>query len=173
MKSLKRKQKGPALGSSYRIDDSNTLCVNCRGCDQFPDSCSQVCISCICEAIASNGTAERIRLVSSKDIEISGGTAELICSLARIRRPLLNTPKGRQCSRCPRSPMAILDATWSDFPDPDFKRACARLYSDSNDGPECIACMQRTYNAISATEKEMDSIRSKAKELCRSKGVSE
>ncbi len=173
MKTPKRKQKGPAPGSSYRVDDSNTLCINCRGCGHYPDSCSPVCISCICEAVDANGTAERIRLVSTKDTEITGGTAELICSLARIRRPLVATPGRRQCTRCSRSPDAILNTTWSEFPDPDFRKACARLYSDSRDGPECIACMQRTYNAIITAEKEMDSIRSKAKGFCRSKGVSE
>ncbi len=173
MKASKRKQKGPAPGSSYRSDNTGTLCINCRGCGNFPDACSPVCISCMCEAVNANGAAERIRLVSAKDTEVSGCTAEIICSLARIRRPIVADPAGRGCSRCPRSPAAVLGSTWSEFPDPDFRKACARLYSDTGDGPECMACMQRTYGALTACGREMDAIREKAREMCRSKGVSE
>ncbi len=171
MKASKRKQNAPAPGTSYRTDNSSTLCINCRGCERFPDSCCPQCISCMCEAVNANGAAERIRLVSTKDTEVSGGMAEIVCSLARIRRPIITEPPCRKGSRCPRSPASILESTWADFPDPDFKRACARLYSDSRDGPECIACMQRTYNALCTCEREMDTIRGRAKEMCRSKGV--
>ncbi len=171
MKAPKRKQKAPAPGSSRRSDDSNTLCINCRGCERFPDSCNRACVICMCEAVLDSGTAEKIRLVSNKDVEITGATAEIICSLARIRRPLISDPSGRKCAKCSRSPSAILGSTWSDFPDPDFKKACSRLYSDSSDGPECIACMQRTFNALSVCERDMDAIRSKTKDACRSRGA--
>ena len=168
-----RKTKKDTPGKAFIQEGADTLCITCRGCDQFPDSCSPVCISCICEAVSECGTADKIKLVSTKDTVISGSTAEILCSLARIRRPLLPQPSGRRCARCPKSPRAILESAWSEFPDPNFKAALSRLYSDSRDLPECTACMQRTYNAITSSEKEMEAIRERAKTLCKVLGVSE
>ena len=168
-----RKHRKETPGETFRPDAGDTLCITCRGCHQFPDSCSPVCISCICEAVSECGTADKIKLISTKDTVISGSTAEIMCSLARVRRPLLSQPSGRRCARCPKSPRAILESAWSEFPDPNFKAALSRLYSDSRDLPECTACMQRTYNAITSSEKEMEAIRERAKTLCKVLGVSE
>ncbi|MBO4502253.1 MAG: hypothetical protein J5707_01165 [Candidatus Methanomethylophilus sp.] len=168
-----RKCRKETPGKAFRSDGNDTLCITCRGCNQFPDSCSPVCISCICEGVSECGTADKIKLISTKDTIISGSTSEILCSLARVRRPLLSQPNGRRCARCPKSPQAILESTWSEFPDPNFKVALSRLYSDSRDLPECTACMQRTYNAITSSEKEMDEIRERAKTLCKVLGVYE
>lgn len=158
-------------GQSYLDKTLSILHINCRGCERYTDCCSPDCISCMCEAIAKNGTAEKIRLESAKDTEISGRAAELVCDLARINRPLILMPKGRKCAKCPRHPEAIISSTWAEFPDPHFRNACSRLYSDRNDGPECAVCLQKTYTALNSADAEMERIRTKVTDLAESKDV--
>ncbi|MCQ2085390.1 MAG: hypothetical protein MJZ21_04505 [archaeon] len=166
-----RKDKKAEPGTSYIERNSEILHINCRGCSHFPDGCAPDCISCMCEAVANNGTAEKIRLESGRDVEFSGRAAEMVCNLARIRRPIIQIPTGRKCARCPRNPESIINFAWSEFPDPNFDAASSRLYSDMSDGPECTACMQRTYNAISAAKNEMEKIRKTAEANAKLKGV--
>ena len=173
MNFMSRKRSKDVPGQARMEEGSDTLCITCRGCHQLPDSCSPVCISCICEAISGCGVTEKIKLVSFKDTIISGSTAEILCSLARVKRPILPNAEGRRCTRCPKSPQAILESVWSEFPELNFRNACAKLYADSRDPPECTACMQRTYNAITASEKEMEAVRERARALCKQLGVSE
>lgn len=152
-------------GSAVLQNSTDTLSVNCRGCERDPDVCSDECISCICEAISDNGTAEKIRLVSSKDTEISGGTAGIICSLANIRRPIVVTSSGTRCARCTKCPDAVFAAAWADFPNLDFVTARNMLIPAVGDPPECTPCMQRTFNALASAEKDMGAITEKAKRL--------
>lgn len=149
---------------------NNTLTISCEGCENLPDACGRNCINCICDAIVREGTAERIRLLSGRDIDISGASAEILCDLAKVNRPITVIPSGRRCLRCPRSPAKVLEGVWAEFPDPSFTSACARLYTDSRDGPECNACMQRTYNALTMAETEMRAIREKAESIVRGAG---
>lgn len=171
---IARRTKDRTVPGAASLDtNSDTLSVNCRGCERNPDVCSADCISCICEAISANGTAERIRLVSSKDTEISGGTADIICSLANVRRPVVVTSSGSRCARCAKCPDAVFAAAWADFPNLDFVTARSMLISAAGDAPECTPCMQRTFNALAASEKDMDAIAEKAKKLRIGSGVCE
>lgn len=148
-------------------NEDGTLCIDCIGCLQHPDACSPACISCICDAACERGCAPRIRLHGIREVEIIGKGAELLCSLAQVSRPVALETHGRRCGRCRHSPERLIDDAWSTFPDMDFDSICSRLYSDRNDGPECAACMQRTYNILKNSEAELEAIRRKVSDPCK------
>lgn len=170
MNGISKRQKQKSVLPGDAVLTGNILTIQCRGCEHLPDACSQNCINCICDAIVREGTAERIRLLSGKDIDISGPSAEIFCDLAKVNRPITTIPTGRKCMKCPRSPAKVLENVWAEFPDPSFTSACARLYTDSRDGPECYACLQKTYSALMAADGEMNSIREKTSSLAGGKG---
>lgn len=143
------------------IDETDgSISVSCKNCTQYPDPASTKCICCICEAVSVCGATDTIRLSGVKDMEISGDAAEIFCDLARLCKPIANDQK-RKCVRCPRSPQAIYDSVWSEFPDMSFAKACSRIYTDSRDGPECAGCLQKTYITLSNCDVEMKRIHEK------------
>lgn len=172
-KTVRNSKKKQCPGEATVLPDSDTLCIDCKGCQQIPDAGSPVCINCVCSAVFRHGTADRIKLSAGKDTEISGPAAEIICELAQIGKPVSVVPDGRKCAKCPRSPERLFDAVWSEFPDPSFGSAYARLYVDGREPPECAACMQRTYSMLKSSEDEMGKIKEKTSDLAKNKGVFE
>lgn len=161
-------KKNAALPGTATISETDgSLVINCKGCDQFPEPSSAKCTVCICEGLSQCGMAEKIKLLGIKDTEISGDAAELFCGLSQITLPLISCPGGRRCSRCSRSPENLMASLWEDFPDIPFATACARLYCDRNDGPECAGCLQRTYAALSNCDAQMRAVTEKAAEAAR------
>lgn len=152
-------------------EGSGILTVNCRGCGQFPDVGSPVCIRCMTAFISKNGTADRIQLKAGKDTEVSGPAAEILCDLAMLNRPDYQVSGGKACESCMRSPSKVLEAAWADFPDPSFSSVAGSLYSDYRDGPECALCLQRTHSALLSADANMEKIRKKAALLTENKGL--
>ncbi|MGI6009265.1 MAG: hypothetical protein ACOX8X_03970 [Methanomethylophilus sp.] len=162
---LARKKDGGEVPGTAVYDPCGILKIRCRGCDQFPDAGSPACVRCIASAISSEGAAERIWLEGGKDTEIHGPAAEILCNLAQLK--MVNVPNGggKRCASCPRSPARIIGDAWADFPDPSFASACDRLYSASDDGPECATCLQRTRSALLMADGSMRKVKAKAARL--------
>ena len=167
MSSFKRKSKRTAPGTASTDRDSRSLVISCTGCDQLPDPSNSACARCICEAIAEEGPSERIRLTGTRDTEISGGAARLLCELATLSIPVIGDMQGRRCRGCSRSPSNVLAGAWADFPEPSLGPAMSRLYSDTGDGPECTVCMQRTYAALKKADDDLSRIRAKASSMAK------
>ncbi|AGI47968.1 hypothetical protein TALC_00975 [Thermoplasmatales archaeon BRNA1] len=162
---LRFKSRGENRPGSASMDPSGILNVDCRGCQQVPDAGSPVCIRCITSAIASEGNSDRIRLTAGKDTEISGDAADILCDLATMDRSPVPVSGDRRCRQCQRSPWAVMDAAWADFPEPNFAYAKGRLHSESGDMAECASCMQRTGSAISVSEESFARVKKKASSM--------
>ncbi len=166
-------RKDPSSNSSELNDD--VLCINCRGCRRVPDIGSKDCIRCITININEQGNAGRIRLRTSRDLEIHGTAAEIICELAMISRssvPYSSAFERRSCSECNNSCNRIMDILWSGFPDPNFESARGRLAGFFPSSGECNACVQRTYRALDQVELGMERLRKRMSiESARKGGV--
>ena len=133
----------------------DVLLINCRKCSSVPDFRSTGCVRCMMHHISKQGSAERIRLRTSKDIEIFGSAAETLCELAHLYRSTslqVSKEGDRSCSECINSCPKIMEIVWSGFPDPNFDSARGRLASFRPSDIRCNTCIQRTYRAIEQTE---------------------
>ena len=171
MSSFRKNSKRTAPGTAVTDRDSRSLIISCAGCEQLPDPSNGVCARCICEAIAEEGPSERIRLAGTRDTEISGSAAQLLCELATLSIPVMGDMQGRRCRGCSRSPSNVLCGAWADFPEPALGPAMSRLYSDPGDGPECTVCMQKTYAALKKADDDLSRIRAKASSMARNGGA--
>ena len=170
MNPFRKNKRNTVPGTAQMNGESGSLIISCSGCGQLPDPSTPACARCICEAIASEGPAERIRLSGTRDTEISGNAAQILCGLATLSIPVVNDMQGKRCSNCSRSPSNILETAWADFPEPSIAPAMSRLYSDAGDGPECTVCMQKTYAALKKAEEDLTDIRSRASAMARNGG---
>ncbi|MCL2317569.1 MAG: hypothetical protein FWC44_00730 [Methanomassiliicoccaceae archaeon] len=153
----------------------DVLLINCRKCSSVPDIRSTGCLKCMIHQISEKGSAERIRLRTSKDIEIFGSAAETLCELAHLYRSTAYQMKkegNRSCSDCNNSCPKIMEIVWSGFPDPSFDSARGRLSSFRPTDMRCNSCIQRTYRAIDQTEHGVNKLKKRISiEAARTGGV--
>ncbi len=151
-------RKDEELSSSV-IDD--VLCIDCRRCTSRPDIKSQGCVRCVVGQITVQGNIERIRLRTSRDLEISGKTVESLCELAFLDRSIRNmstSASTRSCNGCDYSLMKVFDIAWKGFPDPYFEAAREHLMKFRAEDDACAACLQRTYRALDQAERGLSGI---------------
>ncbi len=165
-------KKTEAPGSELTED---VLSINCRRCTKVPDFRSPGCLKCIIYHISQQGNAGRIRLRTSKDVELFGPAAETLCELAIFYR---STAVGgsmggmRSCSDCNNSCPKIMDMVWAGFPDPNFESARGRLVSFRPADNRCNACIQRTYRALDQAEHGIENLKKRISiETARTGGV--
>lgn len=152
----------------------DVLCIDCRCCKKVPDVGSSDCMRCIVWNISEHGNAGRIRLRTSKDIELSGVSAEMMCELAMLYRSTmpLSIHGMRSCQDCNNSCTKVMELIWSGFPDPNFDSARGRLTSFHPSKNECNSCIQRTYRFLDQTELGFDNLRKRISlEVARNGGV--
>ncbi|MCL1978591.1 MAG: hypothetical protein FWG60_00300 [Methanomassiliicoccaceae archaeon] len=133
----------------------DVLSINCRKCSKVPDFRSPNCLRCMIHHISLRGNAERIRLRTSKDIELFGPAAEALCELAVFygsAAPIHKNKDGRSCSECANSCSKLMEIAWSGFPDPNFDSARGRLMSFRPTDSRCNICIQKTYRALDQAE---------------------
>jgi len=166
-------RKDIALVNSELSED--VLSINCRRCGGVPEFRSPGCIRCVVRHIAQQGNAARIRLRTSKDMELFGPAAEILCELAVFHRSApAGTGKGdgRGCSDCINSCQRIMEVAWSSFPEPDFDSARGRLASFRPTDGRCNSCIQRTYRALDQAEHGINNLKKKISvETARTGGV--
>ena len=155
------------------LDPSGILMIHCRECTAYPDAGSPACVRCITSSMSRVGTADRVQLKAGKDTEISGPAAEILCDMASLSRVMLPASAGPRCASCARSPEKVMSSAWSDFPEPSFKAAADRLYTEPGDGPGCANCLQRTHSALMIAEANMERVRRKASRIAAAKGAGE
>ena len=163
----------PIETTSAELTD-NVLSINCRKCSKVPDVRSPVCMKCMMHHISQHGNAERIRMRTSRDLELFGSAAETICELAVFyRMSAAGTNKGgRSCSDCSNSCSKIMEMIWSGFPDPNFDSARGRLAAFRPSESGCNVCIQRTYRAIDQAEYGINVLKKKISiETARAGGV--
>jgi len=155
--------------------NEDVLLINCRRCTSVPDFRSTGCLKCIIQHISYLGNAERIRLRTSKDMEIFGPAAEILCELALLYGSapiLINKDGNRTCHDCSNSCTKIMDIVWTGFPDPNFDSARGRLASFRPTENKCNSCIQRTYRALEQTEHGVNKLKKKISlETARAGGV--
>jgi len=142
----------------------DVLSINCRGCTKAPDFTSPGCMRCIIFHISQLGSAGRIRLRTSKDMELFGPAADTLCELAGFyRSPSFSMNKGnsRACSSCDHSCQKIMEIVWSGFPDPNFESARSRLMSFHQTDSRCNICIQKSYRALDQAELGMRNLKKK------------
>ena len=147
---------------------SDTLCIDCRGCAQIPDVKSPDCIRCMVHNISQYGNAERIRMRTGRDLEISGVATELLCDLAFVDRSsqvVGRSENNRSCSNCDYSCEKIFDLAWQGFPDPYFEAARGRLLEFRPVERECATCIQKTYRALDQSELGLNNIKKRVSVL--------
>jgi len=152
----------------------DVLSINCRNCSKVPDVRSPGCMRCIIFHISRNGNAERIRLRTSRDLELFGPATEILCEMA-VFYGSVNTNKsnsGRSCSDCSNSHSKIMEILWSEFPNPNFDSARGRLMSFRPEDSRCNLCIQKTYRALDQAEHGMNNLKKKITlETARTGGV--
>ncbi|MDR3074504.1 MAG: hypothetical protein LBU30_00500 [Candidatus Methanoplasma sp.] len=156
------KKNGAAGFGSELVDD--VLCIDCRGCRKVPDVGSSECLRCMIVNISRHGNAGRIRLRTSRDLELFGPAADALCEMAMLYGSMLPVNKNgcrNACSDCANSYQRIADMMWSGFPDPNFDSARGRLGSFKAPNAECSACIQKTYRALDQAELGIRNIRKK------------
>jgi len=170
--SLMNKKKTEAVNAEFT---EGVLSINCRVCTSVPDVRSPGCLRCIIQKISEQGNAERIRLRTSKDVEIFGSAADTLCELAALYgSTAINVQKeeNRACSNCNNSCSKIMDILWAGFPDLNFDSARGRLASFHPSDNKCNVCLQRTYRALEQAEHGMNNLKKKISvEAARTGGV--
>ncbi|MDR0309591.1 MAG: hypothetical protein LBH88_02390 [Candidatus Methanoplasma sp.] len=155
--------------------EEDVLSINCRKCSKVPDFRSPECMKCIMHHISQQGNAGRIRLRTSKDLELFGPAAETLCEMAALYRPAAyggSQGGSRACSDCSSSCSKVMEIVWSGFPDPNFDSARGRLASFRPTESGCNTCLQRTYRALDQAELGMNNLRKKISiETARTGGV--
>ena len=142
----------------------DVLSISCRKCSKVPDLRSPVCMKCMIHHVSQQGNAGRIRLRTSRDLEVFGSAAEVLCELAVFyRSTALNTSgaNGRTCSDCANSCQKIMEIIWAGFPDPKFDSARGRLMSFHPAESKCNSCIQKTYRALDQAELGMNNLKKK------------
>ena len=142
----------------------DTLHIECRKCKRAPNIRSSECMGCMVDCITECGNADRIRLRTSRDLELSGQAAELLCELAGIRmfaKSVHRGLKGRNCAGCEHSCERVLASAWSGFPEPSFDTARNGLMKFSPSSPACSNCIQKSYRILDQTELNMGNFRKK------------
>ncbi|MDR1954372.1 MAG: hypothetical protein LBP82_00245 [Candidatus Methanoplasma sp.] len=154
--------------------EEDVLSINCRKCSRVPDFKSPLCLKCIIQNISKQGSAGRIRLRTSRDLEIFGPAAEALCEMAVFyNSAALNTSNGgRACSDCANSCSKVMEIIWAGFPDPNFDSARGRLMSFRPSDNRCNTCMQKTYRALDQAELGVSNLKKKVSiEAARTGGV--
>jgi hypothetical protein len=166
---IKKKENGAA--DSELTED--VLSINCRKCNKVPDFRSPGCMKCIIHHISRHGSAGRIRLRTSRDLELFGPAADALCELAIFYGfTNLSAGKGRGCSDCANSCPKVMDVVWSGFPDPNFDSARGKLASFHPADGGCTACIKRTYRALDQAEHGMNNLKKRISvETARAGGV--
>jgi hypothetical protein len=153
----------------------DVLSINCRRCGTVPDFGSPGCLKCIIHHISQQGSAGRIRLRTSKDLELFGPAAETICELALFYRSTtlcMSKGGGRSCAECNNSCQKIMALVWSGFPDPNFDSARGRLVSFRPSDIKCNSCIQRTYRALDQAEHGINNLKKRISiEVARTGGA--
>jgi len=164
-------KKDDAVGAELSED---VLSINCRKCSKVPDCRSPVCLKCIVHHISQEGNAGRIRLRTSRDLELFGPAAEVLCEMAALYRSttLCTNLGGRSCSDCDNSCRKIMEIAWAGFPDPKFDSARGRLVSFRPVDGKCNNCIQKTYRALDQAELGMNNLKKRISfEAARTGGV--
>jgi len=141
-----------------------TLCIDCRKCLQIPDIRSSDCVRCIVYNISKCGNSERIKLRTSKDVEISGIAAEILCDMAFLDRSahtISRSEKSHSCNNCEFSCVNIFNVAWQGFPDPFFESARGKLLTFRPTNRDCDICLQKTYRALDQAELGLNNIKKK------------
>lgn len=154
--------------------DGDTLLIDCRKCPRPSEARSSECIRCIVTNVSLCGNAERIRLRTSKDTEISGPAAEILCDMAFVSRSARTSAgsfASRSCGSCGYSCDKIIDMAWSGFPEPYFDQARSKLMAFRPGERECELCLQKTYRSLDQAEQVFGGMRKKVSmEVSRSGG---
>lgn len=164
--------KSEAKCNTELTDD--VLCIDCRCCSKVPDVRTNECMRCMVANISEYGNTGRIRLRTSRDLELSGSAAEMMCELAMLYRSTipLSISDSRSCNDCNNSCRKVMEIIWSGFPDPNFDSARGRLTSFHPSKGECNTCIQRTYRTLDQTELGFNNLRKKiSMEIARNGGV--
>lgn len=145
--------------------EEDVLSIDCRTCPYVPEMRSSECVRCVVHWISECGNPERIRLRTSRDLEISGTAAEILCDMASLDRSisLPGPATGRSCSGCPYTYQRIIDIAWQGFPDPFFESARNALMMFRAEDPECTNCIQKSYRALDQAEINLKNIRNKVR----------
>ena len=166
----KKDDQGPRAEMSEDI-----LCIDCRGCDKAPSVRSQSCIRCMINNLSVSGSAGRIKLRTSRDLELSGPATELLSDLASIKRTADNLQmyrSSRSCAGCDRSCERVMSSAWEGFPEPYFDVARKRLMISGPSNPSCNTCIQKTYRVLDQTELGIENIRKKiSTEITKAGGI--
>jgi len=151
----------------------DVLSINCRICSKVPDIKSPGCLRCMIHHASQQGSAGRIRLRTSKDLELFGPAADAICEVAVFYRSAVPAASGgKSCSNCNNSLPKIMEIVWSGFPDPNFDSARGRLMSFRPTESRCNLCIQKTYRALDQTEHGINNLKKKISiETARTGGV--
>jgi len=152
----------------------DVLSINCRVCNKVPDIRSPGCLRCMVHHISQHGSAGRIRLRTSKDLELFGPAADALCDLAVFYRSaaVKNNSGGKSCSDCSNSCYMIMGAVWSGFPDLNFDSARGRLMSFRPADGRCNLCIQKTYRALDQAEHGINNLKKKISiETARTGGI--
>ncbi|MCL1811598.1 MAG: hypothetical protein FWG41_05215 [Methanomassiliicoccaceae archaeon] len=153
-------KKNAEEADSELIED--VLSISCRKCSKVPDFRSSGCMKCMIHHISVQGSAGRIRLRTSRDLELFGPAAEALCELAVFYRSAsFITDGGRSCSDCANSCSKIMETAWSGFPDPNFDLARGKLMSFHPAEGKCNTCIQRTYRALDQAEHGINNLKKK------------
>jgi len=141
----------------------DVLSINCRSCSKVPDIRSPGCMRCMVHHISRFGNAERIRLRTSRDLELFGPAAETLCEIAAFQwSATLSVNNGRKsCTGCNNSRSRIMDILWSEFPEPNFDSARGRLMSFRPEDSRCNLCIQKTYRALDQVEHGINNLKKK------------
>jgi len=171
--SIRSAIKKKDIGTADSELDEDVLSINCRKCNKVPDFRSPGCMKCIIHHISQQGSAGRIRLRTSKDLELFGPAAEALCELAVFYGfTALGAGRGRSCSDCANSCPRIMEIVWSGFPDPNFDSARGRLATFQPPDGGCAACVKRTHRALDQAEHGMNDLKKRISiEAARTGGV--
>ena len=140
----------------------DTLCIECKVCSRAPNIRSPECMKCVIDCIAECGGSDRVKMRTSRDLELSGQAAEFMCELANMKRFVVsvhNSVRSRNCKGCENSCESILTLAWSGFPEPHFDAARNRLMRFSPSDSACRGCMQRSYRVLDQAELNMNNFR--------------
>lgn len=167
---MNMKSKFCIIGNQKKPDackasiENDVLCIECTKCNRLPDTRSSECISCIIKCISEVGSSERLRLRTSRDVEVSGTAADILCELASVDRSVRSMSKSdktRSCNGCRCSPNYVFDRAWQSFPDPNFDMARKEMMSFRPEGRSCENCLMKTYRALDQAEYTLSGIRKK------------
>ena len=173
LKSLNFTPKKKAYAPVAELSE-DVLSINCRICNRVPDVKSPGCLRCMIFHVSQQGSAGRIRLRTSKDLEIFGPAADAICELAVFYRSATpsSNKAGKSCANCSSSFPKVMEIVWSGFPEPNFNSARGSLMSFRPQDSRCSQCIQRTGRALDQAEHGIDTLKKKISvEAARTGGV--